>query len=127
MTFDTCFLIDLQRERRRGEAGAACRFAEAHAGQTSYLSAVAWGEFSEGFAAADAVFLAWQASFEILPLDGRVAWQYSRLVRELRARGQLIGSNDLWICATALAHHLPLVTRNAADFQRIPGLKVLGY
>jgi predicted nucleic acid-binding protein len=39
----------------------------------------------------------------------------------------LIGSNDLWIAATALEREMALVTRNTAEFSRVPGLKIKGY
>ena len=39
----------------------------------------------------------------------------------------LIGTNDLWIAATALAHSMPEVTRNSAQFARVPGLDVVAY
>jgi alpha-L-fucosidase 2 len=52
---------------------------------------------------------------------------YGRAYRYLEANGLLIGGNDLWIAATALAHELPVVTRNAAHFGRVPGLEVLSY
>ena len=128
MLLDTCFLIDLQRERRRGKAGGAHDFAESRRGERSFLSVIAWGEFAEGFAEIEENgLMAFRNSFEILPIDEPTAWQYSRIVRVLRSRGQLIGSNDLWIAATALAHGMPLVTRNAAEFGKIPGLGVIVY
>jgi tRNA(fMet)-specific endonuclease VapC len=45
----------------------------------------------------------------------------------LKKRGELLGANNLWIAAAALRHGEALVTRNARDFQRVPGLKVLTY
>ena len=53
------------------------------------------------------------------------AWHYREIFRSLKERGELIGANDLWIAAAALRHNEPLVTRNARDFQRVPGLQVL--
>ena len=47
--------------------------------------------------------------------------------RYLQANGLLIGTNDLWIAATAIVHGMPLVTRNERHFQRVPKLQVLGY
>lgn len=32
-----------------------------------------------------------------------------------------------WIAATALAHGVPLVTRNERHFSRVPELEVIGY
>ena len=37
------------------------------------------------------------------------------------------GANDMWIAATALAHAQPLLTRNAREFARVPGLQVESY
>jgi tRNA(fMet)-specific endonuclease VapC len=39
-------------------------------------------------------------------------------------RGTPIGPNDLVIAATALAHQVTLVTHNAAEFSRVPGLQL---
>lgn len=127
MILDTCVLIDLQRERRRSEFGPAHRWARQHAGQPSRISAVAWGEFAEAFSEGDPVLPIWRAAFEILPIDERVAESYALVVRELRGKGQLIGVNDIWIAATALAYEAPLVSRNGAEFTRIPGLTVWTY
>jgi len=42
----------------------------------------------------------------------------------LEKQGQLIGNNDLWIGAHALALNLILATNNERQFKRIPGLSV---
>ncbi|HRG57101.1 MAG TPA: type II toxin-antitoxin system VapC family toxin, partial [Lacunisphaera sp.] len=56
-----------------------------------------------------------------------VAWIASRLSRDLDRRGLPIGDNDIWIAATALAYRLPLVSRNARHFDRVPGLNIEEY
>jgi len=56
-----------------------------------------------------------------------VAWKYGQTFRYLRDNGLLIGTNDLWIAATALAYDLPVVTRNRRHFLRVPGLEVSDY
>jgi predicted nucleic acid-binding protein len=33
--------------------------------------------------------------------------------------------HDLWIVATGIAYGMPIATRNAGDFRRVPGLEVL--
>lgn len=43
----------------------------------------------------------------------------------LAAEGRRIGAHDLWIAATAVAHGMGLATGNAAEFERIPGLRVI--
>lgn len=66
-------------------------------------------------------------SFEILPVIRPVADTYARIARTLRQQGLLIGSNDLWIGATAVQRDWPLVTRNLDQFSRIPGIRLMGY
>jgi len=51
--------------------------------------------------------------------------RYADIRRELRAKGQLIGDVDTLIAATALEHDLTVVTTDAHDFQRVPGLSVV--
>ncbi len=36
----------------------------------------------------------------------------------------MIGDFDILIAATAIQHHLTLLTRNIKDYQRIPSLKL---
>lgn len=55
-----------------------------------------------------------------LPLDDAVT---QACIRLRRARRMKLG--DAIIAATALAHDLPLVTRNVEDFTDIPGLRVV--
>jgi tRNA(fMet)-specific endonuclease VapC len=43
----------------------------------------------------------------------------------LERTGDVPGAHDLWIAATALAHGLGVATRNARDFTRVPGLRVV--
>lgn len=57
------------------------------------------------------------SQFESLPFADAAAETYGRL----RA-GQRIGPNDLLIAAIALAHEVTLVTHNAQEFARVPGL-----
>jgi tRNA(fMet)-specific endonuclease VapC len=60
----------------------------------------------------------------VLSITRSVALQFARIRGELRAKGLLIPDPDLYIAATALQHHLTLVTRNVKDYQRIPDLKL---
>lgn len=127
LLFDTCFLIDLERERRKGR-GKAHHFLEVEHTARPCLSWTIVGEFAEGFGdihhPACAAML---ARFDILEMNAETAHQYALTTRLLRSQNQLIGANDQWIAATALAHKLPLVTNNAVHFSRIPGLSVVTY
>jgi tRNA(fMet)-specific endonuclease VapC len=59
-----------------------------------------------------------------LPLPETAAETYGNLRVELESRGEMIGNNDLWIAAHALAARLTLVTNNEKEFRRVRGLKV---
>jgi tRNA(fMet)-specific endonuclease VapC len=127
LIFDTTFLIDFQRERKvaRGEAHS---FLEAHADAIAYLPITAYGEFAEGFEnRTDPAFLSVVESFELLPVTRQAANAYTKITRDLRSKGLLIGANDLWIAASAIEKKHPLVTRNTLDFSRIPGLELRSY
>jgi tRNA(fMet)-specific endonuclease VapC len=49
---------------------------------------------------------------------------YGMLRADLKAKGEMMGNNDLWIAAHALAAGLVLVTNNEKGFRRVRGLKV---
>lgn len=59
-----------------------------------------------------------------LPLPETAAGAYGTIRAELEAGGAMIGNNDLWIAAHALAAGLTLVTNNEKEFRRVRGLKV---
>jgi len=125
--FDTCFLIDLEREMRR-KPGRAHAFLENHAAARPCITWTVAGEFAEGFGdirhpACDALL----TRFEMLAMDERTVDHYARVTGYLRRQKLLIGANDLWIAAAALAHDLPVVTSNIDHFNRVPGLRVVVY
>ncbi|MCH8475612.1 MAG: type II toxin-antitoxin system VapC family toxin [Opitutales bacterium] len=60
----------------------------------------------------------------ILPLESPVDSIYGQIRQTLETKGTPIGPNDLLIAAHALSLDLTLVTANAAEFSRIPGLTV---
>ena len=125
--FDTCFLIDIERELRRGR-GKAHDFLTRHAGARPWISWTVAGEFAEGFASIqDPACAAMLRQFDILEMNEATAGCYARITAGLRRKSRLIGANDLWIAAAALTAGLPLVTNNISDFQRVPGLKCVGY
>jgi len=127
LIFDTTFLIDFQKERKKGP-DRAHRFLERKAEAYAYLPVTAYGEYAEGFASlADPAFVSVVESYEIIAIDRAIADRYAALSRELRAQGRLIGTNDLWIAATAMRHEWPLVTRNLDPFSRLEGIQLLSY
>ena len=64
-------------------------------------------------------------SLTILPLDRRAARHAADVRRKLDRTGQAIGMGDSLIAGIALAHGLPLFTRNNVHFERIDNLKLV--
>ena|SRR2546427_8047479 len=63
------------------------------------------------------------APFASIPFDDQAARHYAEIRHRLELQGAVIGPNDLKIAAIARAHGLTVVTRNANEFGRVPGLK----
>ena len=62
--------------------------------------------------------------FEVIPFDERCAREFARIRASLELRGMLIGPMDMLIAATAIANQAVLITNNAREFERIPGLRL---
>ena len=77
------------------------------------LSQAAWAMFAEDFAG------------RCLPFDEEAAQQYARIVSARTRSGRPISVEDAQIAAIALAHRMPLATRNTTDFEGIDGLEVV--
>jgi tRNA(fMet)-specific endonuclease VapC len=60
----------------------------------------------------------------VKPIEPPTDAHYGRIRANLQRRGRLIGPNDLWIAAHALALDLTLVTANTGEFSRVPGLRL---
>ncbi len=61
---------------------------------------------------------------KVLPFDVPADGAYGAIRTELEAAGKPIGGNDLLIAAHAHAADATIVTANANEFKRVPGLKV---
>jgi tRNA(fMet)-specific endonuclease VapC len=94
------------------------------------MSVITYGELAygaeksveHGRGAADLDRLIGVVPVEALPQEaGKI---YGKLRGLLASKGRLIGPNDLWIAAHALARDLILVTNNEREFRRIPNLKI---
>jgi tRNA(fMet)-specific endonuclease VapC len=57
-------------------------------------------------------------------LESAAARAYGEIRAALEQQGRLIGNNDLWIGAHAMALDLTLATNNEREFKRIAGLSV---
>lgn len=49
---------------------------------------------------------------------------YGKIRTDLTARGPLIGENDLWILAHAVAENFIVVTDNTREFSRVTNLTI---
>jgi predicted nucleic acid-binding protein len=103
LILETTFLVDLERESVRGIDGPAHEFLLQHSSHALYLTFTVAGELAAGFEANDrGRWEAFLAPFHVLPCTHDVCWRCGRISRNLREAGLLIGSNDIWIAATAL-------------------------
>jgi len=86
------------------------------------------GEFSLGFSdLSNPHYQQIRLAFGLLAQDEEVAQAYRECFRSLKAKGCLIGAHYVWIAAAAIRYGMPLVTRNPAEFSRIPHLNVVSY
>ena len=128
LILETTFLIDLERERRRGVEGPAQEALARLASDRLFVTFTVAGELAAGASLSDrAAWDAFLAPFHVLPGTPDVWWEYGKAFRHLQQNGLLIGANDLWIAATALAHGMAVVTANAEHYRRVPGLEVVAY
>ena len=123
---DTNFWIALEEERANGQVnGRAQVCLAAHRREPLAISIITWGELAAGFAN-HSDLAAYLHRVSVVPLKEHVAWEASRIERELRAQGLQLGENDHWIAATARVSGLRLVTNDRA-FQRVPGPRVITF
>lgn len=125
---DTNVLIEYERGRLNLEPHLS-----RHGQEEFFLSVVTASELLHGVhRAADprirmrrSVFVeALLERFPLLPIDLTTARVHAQVWAELAGAGKMIGPNDLWIAATALAHNLTMVTANLQEFDRVPSLRV---
>jgi predicted nucleic acid-binding protein len=128
LILETTFLVDLEREVSRGEVGPAHSFLEGNRDRELCIVLTTAGELACGPRMDQRG--SWETlvgRFRILTPDLESSWAYGQTYRFLRDNGLLIGANDLWIAAVSLTHDLPLITRDANHFKRVPGLRVVTY
>jgi len=128
LILDTTFVIAFEREAKRKVKGAAAAVLEKHAAESVFLTFTVAGELACGNSAAD--LQVWRRlcrPFAMLPWSLDVSWKYGEIYRSLSAKGTLIGTNELWIAATALVHGMPAVTNNESAFKRVDGPTVITF
>jgi tRNA(fMet)-specific endonuclease VapC len=113
---------------RRRPASMVERFAELDR-EDLWLSAIVAAELRFGAAKLASVRFsaaveAWLAGFDVRPWPAEATQHYARIRASLERAGQTIGGMDLLIAAHAMAEDSVLVTNNAREFLRVPGLAV---
>lgn len=105
------------------------RFRKLRPGE-AVLSVITYGELLYGAAKSKQRTVALTRLRElvhVLPataLPETAAEAYGTIRAELESKGEMIGNNDLWIAAHAVAAGLTLVTNNEKEFRQVRGLKV---
>jgi len=128
LILETTFMIHLESELLRAETGPPQALLERHPSDRLHITFTVAGELAAGPGVDQRQrWEAFLSPFHVLTCTKDVCWEYGKTYRYLRDNGLLIGSNDLWIAATALAHGLPVVTRNEQHYRRVPGLRVMSY
>ena len=128
LILDTNFIIEAEREARRGITKTIDLFFATRAEEAFYINFTIAGELACGQTAG--LKNDWERlcrPYPILPWSKEVSWQYGEIYRALALKGELIGANDMWIAATALVHDMGVVTSNVSEFRRVPGLEVVTY
>jgi tRNA(fMet)-specific endonuclease VapC len=105
------------------------RFCKLRPGEAA-LSVITYGELLYGVAKSTQMAAAVERLRELvqllpaLPLPEAAAESYGTIRADLESKGEMIGNNDLWIAAHALASGLTLVTNNEREFRRVRGLRL---
>jgi len=123
---DTNIVIYIRRKR---PPEVLRRFTRLSPGEAA-LSVVTYGELLYGVervqnkAGARAMLQEFVSLVPVLPLPRGAGEAYGKVRALLSSKGQVIGNNDLWIAAHALAADLVLATNNVREFSRVPELRI---
>jgi tRNA(fMet)-specific endonuclease VapC len=123
---DTNICIYIRRQR---PPEVLDRFRSLHPGEAA-ISVITYGELRYGAEkshdrerALD-VLHRLVALLPVLPLPQQAGERYGAVRADLERRAEVIGNNDLWIAAHALAAGLILATNNRREFARIQELEL---
>ncbi|WP_416667180.1 type II toxin-antitoxin system VapC family toxin [Egbenema bharatensis] len=126
---DTCVISDFIK----GEVGTTVRFKQTPPDEIA-ISAITVMELHYGLALnpqralkIEPTIASILSSVTILPFGAVEAQQAAQIRAALKSQGQPIGAYDVLIAATALQHHLIMVTANQREFERISGLQTANW
>lgn len=130
---DSSYVIDLMRERASQHEGPAGKLLDELEAEGLCISVHVACELYVGVELARMpsgerkVVEGLIGSLELVCPDDRFPSAYGRLLAEISRRDEEVSTMDLLIGTAAVVDEAPLVTRNAKDFERIPGLTVVSY
>ena len=126
---DTSYLVDLLRERRRDRFGPASTYLEGLpeddvlAVSVHVVCELMAGAHAAGAPSGEVDRLSRLCEALVIRYpDERFAAEYGRMLAATRASGRSIDTMDLLIATAAMLDRVPLVTRNARHFSKVPGL-----
>lgn len=127
---DTNICIFIRKQRPEA---VLKRFAETQAGEV-VISCITFGELLFGAskshdpARGREIVEEFVRIVPVLDFDGvETPAAYAEIRADLARRGEIIGSNDLWIAAHARSRDLTLITNNTREFDRVQGLRVVDW
>ena len=122
---DTNIVSDLVRNPTGKVAQKVAEVGQSRICFSAIVSAeLRFGGFRSGSAALNRKIEAILSVVKTIAFDAPADVEYARIRHHLSTRGIIIGGNDLWIAAHAVALRLPLVTNNVREFSRVPGLVI---
>ena len=131
---DSTVLIDLLRETGRERPGAAFDVMESLGDDEMLAVSVhvvcelrAGAELARRPAREHEALNQLLSGLSVAYPDARFAPMYGTLLASTERTGGRIATMDLLIATAAILDDAQLVTRNAKDFMRVPGLRILPY
>ncbi|MCH7749643.1 MAG: type II toxin-antitoxin system VapC family toxin [Acidobacteria bacterium] len=130
---DTTFAVDLLREVRRRQPGAATAMRGRLEREPLRISVhvacelLAGAELSRQRTEERQRVLRFCDAVDIAYPDAQFAPAYGRLLALQQRTGRTVGTRDLLIATAAILDEAPLLTRNKREFSRIPDLEIIGY
>jgi len=94
------------------------------------ISAVTYGELMHGAEKSDRpersrrIIKDFAMRLDMVDFDHAAAAHFAQIKAHLSKAGKIIGSYDMMIAGTAIAHGLILVTNNTREFSRVDGLRI---
>ncbi|MDY6766013.1 MAG: PIN domain-containing protein [Candidatus Nanohaloarchaea archaeon] len=123
MILDTSVLVDIDR-------GKHLERLQNLEGQWHAISAATYMELATGKHRNDVPqeeFENVKTVLEIIPVSTGIADKAGQFLAQLLENGEPVGTNDLYVAATAAVHDQPVLTSDVDDFRRVPDIAVVDW